>query len=898
VDLPAVSILKNKRIQMIGSTILHYKIIEKLGEGGMGIVYKAEDTKLRREVAIKFLPHYISGNEEEKKRFEIEAQAAASLNHPNITTIHAIEESNEDVFIVMEYIDGKELKEKIKSGPIPNREAIKIALQIAEGLEAAHRKGIVHRDIKSSNIMITNDGKVKVMDFGLAKIGKGTQVTKIGSTVGTAAYMSPEQAKGEELDYRTDIWSFGVVFYEMLTGELPFNGDYEQALMFSILNEQPKTIQILAPDFSSVIIHILDRTLEKDVTLRYQSISEVLIELHRLQLSGSRVSSLSGTSNQGIKIQEAVKTKGSKKIILWSALAFLIIAAVTMVFFFNPFATREPVEPMKIVPLNGLPGVQMNPAISPNGEEVAFAWNGRTGENFNIYVQIIGTYEPQKLTSDSAYDVMPVWTPDGRSILFFRWKRSSSNSVTGTGYLILIPARGGTEKILAVAKNMSPPSYDQVTHGYYPTVFGFSKSSKEFFSYSWDKGFHIALYDGTTLNNQPLEIITHPPDNYLGDWISRLSPDGSMLAFIRLKSDFDNFELQVMPYPHGTSKKLAEMKGIIGGLSWTHDGKEIIVGADNKFIRVSTNDGEQKPVEFTSGLFVSDPSISLVGNQLAFTRKAIRWHDLFRMDIHNTNRKNLVPVKVISSSLEDNFGKISPDKKHIVFVSKRTGTNQIWVCDIDGANAIPIVAVSETHPPHPSWSPDETSIVFENMNSGIDIVSSSGGTPINISKSTAYMPRYSTNGEWIYFASGESGTNQIWKISKDGSKKEQVTKNQGESAYESPDGKWVYYSRFWPVDKGIYRIPVEGGEEQKIIDKTVYRDSWVLKENGIYYFIETPKKYDLFFYEFKSNTTKKISDFNKNTTSSYFDISAKEDWMLFSQSEETESNIMLIENFR
>ncbi|MEJ2194496.1 MAG: serine/threonine-protein kinase, partial [Ignavibacteriaceae bacterium] len=174
---------------MIGETILHYKILEKLGEGGMGVVYLAEDTKLERKVAIKFLPRHIAGNSEERKRFKIEAKAAAALNHPNIATIYAIEESKDQIFIVMEYIDGIELKDKIKSGSIPTNEAINIAIQIAEGLGAAHKNGIVHRDIKSQNIMITNDGKVKIMDFGLAKVKGDTQITKIGSTVGTAAYM-------------------------------------------------------------------------------------------------------------------------------------------------------------------------------------------------------------------------------------------------------------------------------------------------------------------------------------------------------------------------------------------------------------------------------------------------------------------------------------------------------------------------------------------------------------------------------------------------------------------------------------------------------------------------------------------------------------------------------------
>ncbi|MGB5848125.1 MAG: serine/threonine-protein kinase, partial [Ignavibacteriaceae bacterium] len=274
---------------MIGKTLLHYKIIEKLGEGGMGVVYLAEDTKLERRVAIKFLPHYISINSEERQRFKIEAKAAASLNHPNISTIHAIEESEDQIFIVMEYIDGFELKDKIKSSSLPVDETIQIATQIAEGLEAAHKNGIVHRDIKASNIMITKDGKVKIMDFGLAKIKDGTELTKIGSTVGTAAYMSPEQTKGEEVDHRTDIWSFGVVLYEMLAGELPFKGDYEQAVIYSILNEDPKSITILREDAPSQLSNIIAKTLKKNPKERYHTIKELIEELKAVNKSGSSI---------------------------------------------------------------------------------------------------------------------------------------------------------------------------------------------------------------------------------------------------------------------------------------------------------------------------------------------------------------------------------------------------------------------------------------------------------------------------------------------------------------------------------------------------------------------------------------------------------------------------------
>ena len=267
---------------MIGEKVLHYKIIEKLGEGGMGVVYLAEDTKLERKVAIKFLPRYIAGNSEERERFKIEAKAAAALNHPNITTIYAIEESGDNTFIVMEYIDGIELKEKIKSGLIPTYDSVNIAIQIAEGLETAHKKGIVHRDIKSSNIMITKDGKIKIMDFGLAKIRGGIELTKTGDTFGTAAYMSPEQARGEALDQKTDIWSFGVVLYELLTGHLPFQGDYEQAVIYSILNEEPKSILKIHNNIPSGFNDLMNKLLMKDRNERYKEIGDAINNLKNL----------------------------------------------------------------------------------------------------------------------------------------------------------------------------------------------------------------------------------------------------------------------------------------------------------------------------------------------------------------------------------------------------------------------------------------------------------------------------------------------------------------------------------------------------------------------------------------------------------------------------------------
>ncbi len=267
---------------MISGTILHYEIMEKLGEGGMGVVYKAKDFKLKRDVAIKFLPPHVSANKEERSRFEVEAQAAAALNHPNIATIYAIEQDGDEVFIVMEFIDGPELSERIKSARMSLADSVSIIEQIASGLQAAHQKGIIHRDIKSSNIMLTKSGQVKIMDFGLAKVKWSSNVTRQGTTVGTAAYMSPEQARGDKVDHRADIWSMGVIFYEMLTGKLPFRGDFEQAVIYSIMNEEVGNISEVRTDIPPGMDHIINKILTKEAIDRYRDAAEFLTDLRQV----------------------------------------------------------------------------------------------------------------------------------------------------------------------------------------------------------------------------------------------------------------------------------------------------------------------------------------------------------------------------------------------------------------------------------------------------------------------------------------------------------------------------------------------------------------------------------------------------------------------------------------
>jgi serine/threonine protein kinase/tetratricopeptide (TPR) repeat protein len=326
-------------------TVGHYTILEELGRGGMGVVYKARDTKLDRLVAIKTLPPHIAANREEHERFAREARAAASLNHPNIATIYSIEEHEGGTFIVMEYIEGTELREKLRAGPLALDIVLDLGLQIAGALQAAHRKGIVHRDVKSANIMIAETGQAKVMDFGLAKVRGAAQVTREGTTVGTAAYMSPEQARGEEVDHRSDIWSFGVVLYEMLTGRPPFASDYDQAVVYGILNEEPRPVNDVRPETPGELGAIISKTLAKDPGDRQQSMDEVIAGLRSLRGStGSR---------PAVQARPASSGKRWLPVALVSAGA-LVVLVVALALFLRPGEAPEVGKSIAVLPFENM----------------------------------------------------------------------------------------------------------------------------------------------------------------------------------------------------------------------------------------------------------------------------------------------------------------------------------------------------------------------------------------------------------------------------------------------------------------------------------------------------------------------------------------------------------------
>jgi len=416
---------------MVGKNLSHYKILEELGRGGMGIVYKAEDTKLDRTVAIKVLPSAALASEDDRARFYREAKAAAQLHHPHIASVFEIDEAvpvgskDDDLrpFIAMEFIEGKTLDAKIKEGPFKLEDAVRIASEIASALEAAHKKDIVHRDIKSQNVMLTEDGAAKVLDFGLAQTAQSTKLTRMGSTLGTVAYMSPEQARGEEVDSRTDLWSLGAVIYEMIVGKSPFPGDYEQAVVYEILNQDPEPLTAVRTGVPMGLEWIVSKCLAKKADARYQTATDLIVDLENVDLDSPGMSRISTTTKAVAQASSAAPggrgaaEKSGRRAWLLPAVLALIGMALG---WYGHIATEEAaVSNTRIyrIDVPGLgapiarPGIGGAAQISPDGRKVAFV------QNDTLFVRDMSTLESFPIIQDLPDISRIVWRPSSDALV-------------------------------------------------------------------------------------------------------------------------------------------------------------------------------------------------------------------------------------------------------------------------------------------------------------------------------------------------------------------------------------------------------------------------------------------------------------------------------------------------
>ena len=432
---------------MVGQTISHYEITEKLGEGGMGVVYKAEDTRLKRTVALKFLAARAVGEGEHRARFQREAQAAAALNHPNVCTIHEVDDCDGHLFIAMEFVEGDTVSEKVAAGPVKLDEAIDIAIQSARGLAAAHEREIVHRDVKGANIMVVPEKtgrarQVKLMDFGLAYLtNANTQLTKEGTTLGTTSYMSPEQASGEKVDQRADIWALGVVLYEMVAGRLPFYGEYEQAVLYSIMHEAPEPLTAVRTGVPKELERIVEKALAKTPAQRYQHVADLLVDLEALERE-------QGSERSAVHAAPA-EPKKSAPGMLYAAAVVAVVAVAAVAYLTLGPGDPKPSEPLRARALTSYPGSEFSPAVSPDGKRVAFSWQREGEDAADIYTLELGATEPAQLTNTLQHETSAAWSPDGASIAFVQTPQGGGGVLWGgRSALAVMPAVGGPARVI------------------------------------------------------------------------------------------------------------------------------------------------------------------------------------------------------------------------------------------------------------------------------------------------------------------------------------------------------------------------------------------------------------------------------------------------------------------
>ena len=843
---------------MIGKEILHYKIKEELGRGGMGVVYLAEDLNLERRVAIKFLPGHIAGNSKERERFKIEAKASAALNHPNITTTYAIEESGKDTFIVMELIDGIELKDIIE-GSIPTEKTLSIAIQIAKGLEAAHKKGIIHRDIKSQNVMIAEEDKVKIMDFGLAKLQGEIGLTKSGSMLGTVSYMSPEQATNEPVDHRSDIWSFGVLLYEMITGELPFKGKHEAGILYSIVHSEPPKIQNV--DCPEGLGFIVQKALVKNPDERYQNMSEILNDLKTIE-SGNVLS------------KPHIKKTSHKAGVF---IVVLIACTIALVIFFLNSKSDNKLPPMRTVRFTSYPGMEYDPSLSPDGKTVAFSWNGQGQDNFDIYVKRINGGNPVRLTTNTLTESMPVWSRDGNYIAFIREVQSQPDVPSREIYIM--PALGGREQKIVDFH----PGWGTV----WPSL-SWSYNNKFIYYPNWSAKDNGLVIFKVSIETSEIEQVTTLPEDVWGDQSPGVSPDGKYMAFVRGQPD--KHDIFVKNFDDNKIQRITHINTLIDGFSWGEDSHSILFASNldgtSALWKAGLSDDQLK--KEISGMNINNPNLSVQSNRLVYT-ETIENGNIWKIDLRNPDRETLL----INSSNSNSHPDISPDGKKNLFTSDRTGTYNIWICDINGENQSQLTFFeNEINEVVAKWSPSGSEILIR-MKDGLFIMNAPGGTPVKVSDSI-FIVIWNKDGSGFY--GRQYSQNNIYSITRDGKVQQQITHEGGLIPYLFED--YLYYIKSWDY-RDIWRIPVSGGAEEPVLQGVSHLDmaSWTVVKNGIYFIHNNSSARVLEFYNFSTNKISHIKDVPRARYFSKIEVTPDESSLLYSRKESTKSDIILVDNF-
>jgi serine/threonine protein kinase len=736
-----------------GQQVLHYRLIQKIGEGGMGVVWKAEDTKLHRHVALKVLPQSMAADPDRRARFEREARAVAALNHPNIVTLHSVEKSDGVHFITMELVEGRNLAQLLPRGGFPLNRLLEIAMPLADAVSRAHRAGITHRDLKPDNVMIDAEGRLRVLDFGLAKLQEPTEsaeaahlptataMTGEGKIVGTVAYMSPEQAEGKPVDHRSDIFSLGTILYEMTTGQRPFQGETSMSTIGAILKDEPSSVTEVNPSLPRHAGRILRRCLAKDPERRYQTATDLRNELEGLK----------GEIDSGVHDAETkVRVRHSPVPILIAAVLGVVVGAILA----TQLWTSEDVQPTRFShrPVTFSTAWDMSGSWSPDGKFIAF--DRMDSGNLDIYIKTIDEEHEVARIAEPGDQGVPRWSPDGRLLAYV------SND-PGSPVFVISPDGGEPRELIAT----NLPALD----GNVNEIMGdrpWSADGKTLLVSRSADASPFAVYR-VDVDTGRSEKLTFPPPGS-SDTYPTYSFDHERILFRRGASgSYGKMALLVLPAEGGEPELVLEDEDLERGI-WRPDNRRIVFQLSDELGELDLVTGRIR--QLASG------SKRIEGVSVSKDDRVIYsdfWHDqfLYRVNVATGERERLT-----THAGNNGTARVAPDGRTIAYVSNRTGTQEMWFHHLDGRPETRFTN-DDSRYVTPDWSPDGKRLVFKSDRGGSErlfVASADGGGGMRLlvdqrvwgrmGVNVRGRIRWSPDGRSIsYVVPGESGT-ELWTV--------------------------------------------------------------------------------------------------------------------------------------